>query len=756
MENQDFGIENFDNKIKEEQIPDQYYSSPYQWVEKEVPYRFLNRELSWLGFNQRVLEEAQNKEHPLLERVRFLSISATNLDEFFMVRVAGLKGQENEGIEIISHDGLTPSKQLKAISITVDQLVVTQQHIFTQLKQELSDVDINIIHPNDLDQAQLKWLRARFTANIFPVLTPMAIDPGHPFPFISNKGFSLALDLYHEAKAEQLFALVPIPSQMDRFVEIPQNISTSDQVNTGNAKKFIKLEDVILAHMDLLFPGHKLNGYGTCRIIRDSDLEIEEEAEDLVRVFETALLRRKRGSVIRLEMSEDTPIAVAEFLKDAFEVSYKEISIAESMLALGDLNELVNVDRPELCFDPYQPRFPERIKENGGDCFAAIRQKDLIVHHPYESFDVVLSYLEQAANDPNVVAIKQTFYRTSNNSPIVAALIAAAESGKSVTAIVELKARFDEEANIKWARDLERAGVQVVYGFVDLKTHAKLSMVVRKEGVGLTTYCHIGTGNYHPITARIYTDLSLFTCHEGIARDVARVFNYVTGYAEPEGLEILKLSPRSLRSSIIEQIDHEINIVKSGGKGEIWFKMNSLVDPDIIDALYKASQAGVKSTLIVRGICCLRPGIKGLSENIIVKSVVGRFLEHPRIYCFGNGAGLPNSNAKLWIGSADLMPRNLDRRVETLVPILNPTVHSQVLDQVMAANILDNQQSWHMDAEGNFERQKTAAENEKFNLHHYFMRSPSLSGRGNAFKSDVPKSFVKRFKKLFEKKWRSK
>ncbi len=679
--------------------------------------RYFNRELSWLAFNRRVLEEACNPAHPLLERLRFLSISGSNLDEFFMVRVAGLKGQQTQDVDRRSADGLTAGQQLSGIVREADALMESQQAVWGDLRVLLDDAGLFVLRREAVEGEADDWLETHFREQIFPILTPQALDPAHPFPFIPNRGLSVIFDLVRRSDNEPVRELVMLPHTMTRFVRLP-----------GEPARYVAIETLLKRFAPVLFPGYDVLAAASFRVLRDSDIEIEEEAEDLVRYFANAIKRRRRGRVIRLELETGIPDVLAAVLKDELGGADAIITESGNLLGIVDLDGLVDEDRPDLKFPPFTPRFPERIREFGGDCFAAIKSKDIVVHHPYETFEVVLAFLKQAANDPDVVAIKQTLYRAGKQPAVINALITAAEAGKSVTAVVELKARFDEEQNMVWASALERAGVQVVYGFIDWKTHAKVSLVVRREGQAFRTYCHFGTGNYHPVTAKIYTDLSFFTADAAVGRDAAQMFNYITGYVEPIDMQRVSLSPRDLRQNLVNLIDVEIANARAGRAAGVWAKMNSLVDPAVIEKLYEASGAGVEIDLIIRGICCLRPGVPGLSETIRVKSVIGRFLEHSRIWAFGAGKALPNDGAKLFISSADWMPRNFDRRVEYMLPILNPTVHDQILDQVMVANLIDNEQSWELGPDGDYTRVDPG--DRPFNLHRYFMTNPSLSGRG--------------------------
>ena len=722
-------------------------TSPTQHAEHPIALadRYFNRELSWLAFNQRVLAEGRNADYPLLERLRFLSISGNNLDEFLMVRVAGLAGQVRRHIEEISIDGRTPAQQLAAVHEEVLRLEATQQDIWSELRYALAAEGVFVAgdgcsdHDGDyrLNTAQERWLRDYFQERILPIITPQAIDPAHPFPFITNAGMGIMLSLTRISDGAPMMEMVVIPPALPRFIRVGGLGADGEAV-------YISIEDAIWRNAELIFPGFMVEGHGVFRVLRDSDIEIEEEAEDLVLSFRTAIQQRRRGMVIMLQLAGEFDPSAEQLLREHLRLDHAIVIKSTGLIGMAGLSGIVDENRPELKFEPYLPRYPERVREHDGDIFAAIREKDIVIHHPYETFEVVIDFLRQAAADPDVVAIKQTLYRAGKQSAVIAALIAAAENGKSVTAVVELKARFDEEQNLHWASQLERAGVQVIYGFLDWKTHAKVSMVVRREGDSYRTYCHFGTGNYHPITARIYTDLSFFTAEPAMGRDAGKLFNFITGYVEPRRTALLAIAPISLRARLYGCIEREIANAKAGKTAQIWGKLNSLTDPDLIDRLYEASQAGVEVRLVIRGICCLRPGVPGLSDNIRVKSIIGRFLEHSRIWAFAAGNPLPNARARVFTSSADGMTRNLDRRVELLVPIRNRTVHDQVLDQVMMANFLDTEQSWWLSPDGSYARAEPGEQ--PFNLHRYFMTNPSLSGRGASLTSGrkVPKLALRR------------
>ena len=690
--------------------------------------KYINREVSWLKFNLRVLAEASNLKNPTLERLKFLSIAANNLDEFFMVRVAGIYTQIKDKVSFLSHDGLTSEQQLKNIIINTKKLLSNSNEAWSKLKIDLDKSGILFASYRDLNKSEKVRLNKIFRENIYPVLTPLIIDPSHPFPFIPNKGHFLVMLLNKRNKSKKFYATILIPKNIDRFINISNRV---------DVKKYLSIEHIISNYVNYLFPGYKLNKYTSVRIIRDSDIEFEEEAEDLIMYLEKALKKRRRGRIVKLEIRSNADPLLKKFVYKKLEVTEDEVYEMESFVGVHQIDQIYNKKNANLVFKSFNPRQVERLKQFNDDYFATIKAKDFIVHHPYETFDAVIQFLNQAAEDHNVIAIKQTLYRTTFDSPIVKALIQASEKGKSVTAVVEVKARFDEETNISLASTLEKAGVQVVYGFIKLKTHAKASLIVRKEKNKLVSYVHLGTGNYHPINAKIYTDLSFFSSDKIICEDVEKFFNYITTYAEPKKLKKIILSPLFLRTKLYSLIDQEIENKSKSKHAEIWIKLNSLVDKAMIDKLYEASNAGVKICLFVRGICCLKPGIKGLSENIIVKSIVGRFLEHSRIFCFANGEMMPSRSNLAFFSSADLMTRNLNRRVELFIPIENSTVHEQVLDQIMLANYKDAENSWFLKSDESYEKINVTAE-DNFSAHSYFMKNPSLSGRGSSINLSMP------------------
>lgn len=674
--------------------------------------RFFDRELSWLKFNKRVLELAQDEDLPVIERASFAAIFANNLDEFFMVRVAGLKRRIDTGIAVTAASGLSPRQQLRAISEQAHRLQDEHAHyIIDHILPDLAKEQIVLLSWDKLTAAEQERLSRYYRQQVFPVLTPLAVDPAHPFPYISGGSLNLAVLVENPASGKSHFARVKVPGNLNRLV--PVDDLTEDE-STNVRYGFITMENLIIAHLESLFPGMIIKEARSFRVTRNEDIDVEEDdAENLLNAMEKELLRRRFGPPIRLEISDETSPFLSQLLADQLRVSADEVYRLPAPLDATVLFELGNIDRPDLKYRPFIPTTNRQIAEvessRAQDIFAAIRERDILLHHPYDSFSTsVQAFLAQAAADPKVLAIKQTLYRTSSNSPIIDALIDAAHAGKQVLALVEIKARFDEDANIAWARKLERAGVHVVYGIVGLKTHCKLSLVVRQEADGLRRYCHVGTGNYNPKTARIYTDLGLLTCDPVVGQDMTRLFNQLSGYAPKSSFHRLLVAPRTVRSGLIQRIRREEDAARAGKEAWIKIKVNSIVDEKTIDALYRASQAGVKIDIVERGICALKPGVPGLSENIRVRSILGRFLEHSRIYAFANSDGPqigegPAAGPEVWIGSADLMHRNLDRRVEALVRIVAPEQIDELIKYV-DLQMADSTASWHMQADGTYVR----------------------------------------------------
>ena len=678
----------------------------YFSLEEEFgPERFFDRESSWLDFNTRVLELAEDPNLFLLERLNFLSIVASNLDEFFMVRVAGLKRRIATGLAVPSAAGLSPEEQMEEIAERAHQLQTRHADVFhNQVLPALEEQNIRIVGWNDLDTDAKQRLRQEFMQDIFPILTPLAVDPAHPFPYISGLSLNLAVLVRNPQTGKELFARVKVPDQLDRMV----SVDGSRAANTaGRESRYIALEDIIAEHLDTLFPGMEVVEHHVFRVTRNEDLEVEEDdAENLLKALEKELLRRRFGPPVRLEVEDTINPTILDLLISELNINESEVYRLPAPLDLRGMSAIIRANRPALHYPKHIAHTSRWLNATetakAADVFAAARDHDVLLHHPYDSFATsVQAFLAQAAADPRVQAIKQTLYRTSGDSPIVDALIEAAEAGKQVVALVEIKARFDEEANISWARKLERAGVHVVYGIVGLKTHCKLSLVVRREGNHLRRYAHIGTGNYHPSTARFYEDLGIITCDEQICEDVSRLFNQLSGYAPKTNYQSLLVAPRTLRSGLIECIDQEIENHKAGRPAKIQIKCNSMVDEAVIDSLYRASQAGVPVDVVVRGICALRPGVKGLSENIRVRSVLGRFLEHSRVFAFENGG-----DPIVYIGSADMMHRNLDRRIEALVPVKDPR-HVKYLRDMFTIYMSDSSRTWHLDSEGSWTRHDT-------------------------------------------------
>lgn len=674
--------------------------------------RFFDRELSWLKFNKRVLELAQDEDLPIIERASFAAIFANNLDEFFMVRVAGLKRRIDTGIAVTAASGLSPRQQLRAISEQAHRLQDEHAHyMIDHILPDLAKEQIVLLSWDKLTAAEQERLSRYYRQQVFPVLTPLAVDPAHPFPYISGGSINLAVLVENPASGKSHFARVKIPGNLNRLVPV-DDMTDDDATNVRYG--FITMENLIIAHLESLFPGMIIKEARSFRVTRNEDIDVEEDdAENLLNAMEKELLRRRFGPPIRLEISDETSPFLSQLLADQLRVSADEVYRLPAPLDATVLFELGGIDRPDLKYRSFVPTTNRQIAEvessRAQDIFAAIRERDILLHHPYDSFSTsVQAFLSQAAADPKVLAIKQTLYRTSSNSPIIDALIDAAHAGKQVLALVEIKARFDEDANIAWARKLERAGVHVVYGIVGLKTHCKLSLVVRQEADGLRRYCHVGTGNYNPKTARIYTDLGLLTCDPVVGQDMTRLFNQLSGYAPKSSFHRLLVAPRTVRSGLIQRIRREEDAARAGKEAWIKIKVNSIVDEKTIDALYRASQAGVKIDIVERGICALKPGVPGLSENIRVRSILGRFLEHSRIYAFANSDGPqigegPAAGPEVWIGSADLMHRNLDRRVEALVRITAPEQIDELIKYV-DLQMADSTTSWHMAADGTYVR----------------------------------------------------
>ena len=679
--------------------------------------RFFNRELSWLAFNERVLSLAEGDDKPLGERIRFLAISADNLNEFFMVRVAGLRQLVDRGFKRLPKDDVDVDQLLAQIMARSAKLMARQNQVLPELIGCLRDKNIHVLSDIPDDEQDRLWLEDWFLDSVLPLITPTTLDPSHPFPFFHNDGKGMMLEMT-SPNSKPLQSVILLPANLPRFVKLP-----------GDGLRLVLVEAVIRAGIAKIYPRHQLVSAAMFSILRDSEIEIDDEANDLIHEFENALRARQRGNVVLLTLSKDAPKPIRHLLKSAMGIDENNFFDTDGPVALNNFSELLDYIPKHLLFPVFTPRFPQRIRDFNGDCFAAIRNKDIIVHHPYESFEVVVRYLQQAATDPDVLAIRQTLYRTTSNSPIVKALIQAAENGKTVTAVIELKARFDERNNIQLARALGRAGVQVAYGLTDLKIHLKMSLVVRREHGKLVSYTHVGTGNYHSITAGIYTDLSYFTCDKDVGRDAYEIFKYLTSHVQPDKLKRSFISPHQSFPQLKLMILDEIKNCKNGLPSGIWLKCNSLVDHRLIGLLYEASQAGVPIEIMARGICCLRPGVAGLSETITVRSIIGRFLEHGRIYVFANGGEFLSDKNMVMISSADLMPRNLRRRVECFMRLENPTIRKQVLHQIMVALLRDEKNSWYLQPDGSYVHPQT--DETSFSCHEYFMSNPSLSGLGS-------------------------